>query len=49
MKDTMRLRRLVRDYYEQMYANKMKSGRNEQIPRNGQPPKTDSGRNGKYE
>ena len=40
--DTTEIQRIIRDYYEKLYANKMDNL--EEIPRNVQSPKTQSGR-----
>ena len=40
--DTTEIQRIIRDYYEKLYANKMDNL--EEIPRNAQSPKTQSGR-----
>ena len=43
--DTAEIQRIMRDYYKQLYANKMGGGRNGQILRKAQPSQTEPGRN----
>ena len=48
--DTAEIQKIIRDYYKQLYANKMgQPGRNGQILRNAQTAETEPGRNRKYE
>ena len=48
--DTAEIKRILRDYYKQLYAKKNgQRGRNGQILRNAQPAKTEPGRNRQYE
>ena len=48
--DTTKIQRIKRYYYKQLYANKMdRNGRNRQILRKVQSPKTELRRNRKYE
>ena len=46
--DTAEIQRIMRDYYKQLYANKM-DRRNGQILRKAQPSKTEPGRRTKHE
>ena len=47
--DSTQTLRIITDYYEQLYANKMEQyGRNEQFLRKLQSPLTEPGRNTKY-
>ena len=48
--DTTEIQRIIRDYYKQLYANKMgQPGKSGQILRQVQPSKTEPGRNSKQE
>ena len=48
--DTKQMQRIMKDYYEQIYANKLDNlEKNEYISRKIQPSNTESGRNGKSE
>ena len=49
--DTAEMQRIMRDYYKQLYANKLDNleEMDRQILRNAQPTETEPGRNRKYE
>ena len=46
--DTAEIQRIIRDYYKQLYANKITTWKNGQILRKAQPSKTEPGRYRKY-
>ena len=43
--DSAEIQRIIREYYEQLYGNKIDNGRNGQILRKVQSSKTEPGRN----
>ena len=47
--DNAEIQRIIRDYYEQLYGNKIDNGRNGQVLRKVQSSKTESGKNRNYE
>ena len=47
--DNEEIQRVIRDYYEQLYGNKIDNGRNGQVLRKVQSSKTEPGRNRNYE
>ena len=47
--DSAEIQRIIREYYEQLYGNKIDNGRNGQILRKVQFSKTEPGRNRNYE
>ena len=47
--DSAEIQRIIREYYEQLYGNKIDNGRNGQILRKIQSSKTKPGRNRNYE
>ena len=47
--DNAEIQRIIREYYEQLYGNKIDNGRNGQILRKIQSSKTEPGRNRNYE
>ena len=47
--DTAKVQRIMRDYYKQLYANKMDNLEEMDKLRNAQPSETEPGRNRKYE
>ena len=47
--DTAEIQRIMRDYYKQLYANKMDNLEEMVVLRKAQPSETESGRNRKYE
>ena len=47
--DKAEIQRIIREYYEQLYGNKIDNGRNGQILRKIQSSKTEPGRNRNYE
>ena len=47
--DSAEIQRIIREYYEQLYGNKIDNGRNGQILRKIQSSKTEPGRNRNYE